>query len=228
MARRRSKKDEEADIIEEPAKIEESYKQEQGGTSRKIPLSVWILGLIVVILGLLLYRNKDLIVVGMVDKRPVFSWELGSRLKQRFGQQVLSEMIDEMLVSQEAGKKGIVVTEKEINEKIAEVEKSLGKQITLSQALQQQGVSLTDFKSQIRLRILVEKLLAGKIKVTDKEVDDYLSKNKKSIEAFAGTDSAKQKQYVTDSLKQQKTGDEFTKWFSDLKSKSKVSIFLQP
>ena len=40
---------------------------------------------------------------------------------------------------------------------------------------------MDEFKEQIRVQKLVEKLIGKDIKVTDKEIDDYIEKNKDSI-----------------------------------------------
>lgn len=183
--------------------------------------------LALIILVFLAYKNKDLFLAGMVDGQPIFSWELNSRMSARYGQQTLDEIINERLVLSEAAKKGITVTDKEIKDKIAEVEKSLGGQTTLPDALKQQGLTMEEFQKQIKLRLVVEKTLADKVKVSEKEIDNYLTSNKDTIATYAGSESASQRKYATDTLKQQKTSTEFEKWFNDLKAKAKISKFLR-
>jgi len=199
-------------------------KKDEG--KKKFPKFVFVL--VLAILAFLLYKNKDIFLAGTVDGKPIFAWELNGRLRQRYGQQAIQEIISERLVLAEANKKGIKATEKEIQDKIAEIEKGLGGQAKLPDVLKQQGLTMVDFRMQVELRILVDKMIGTSIKVNQKEIDDFLVQNKDNIETYAGTDSAKQKAYAEDSLKQQKTSEAFDKWFNDLKSKAKITTYSQP
>lgn len=225
-SRRIVKNEVESDFSSTMNKNAFSSEERKGGGKKKFPLFVFIL--ILGILVFLVYKNKDLFISGTIDGKPIFAWELNGRLRQRFGQQVMQEIISERLVLGEAAKKGIKVSEKELQDKISEIEKGLGGQAKLPDVLKQQGLTMADFREQVELRILVDKMIGDKIKIAQKEIDDFLLKNKDSIESFAGSDSAKQKQYAEDSIKQQKTSEEFDKWFNDLKSKAKITSFIQP
>lgn len=182
--------------------------------------------LVLFIIGLFAYQNKSLFVVGSVDNKWIFTKELNQKLRERFGKQVLEEMVNERILLSEAAKKGISVTKEEIEQKVAEITKNLGTQTSLSEVLKQQGMTEADFKKQVEMRLIVEKMLGDKVKVTVTEITDYIENNKAQLESGVGSDSAVLKKYAEDYLKQQKIGTEFEKWFTEIKQKVKISNFL--
>lgn len=198
----------------------------QNNSETKKNYLLYILFLLLIALGFILYKNKDLYLSGTYNGKPVFAWELNSRLKQRFGSQVLDELINERIVLEEAAKKNIAVTQDEINKKVSEIEKSLGNKTSFDEALKQQGLTLEEFRNQIKLRLIVDKIVGSDVKVTDKEVEDYITKNEEMLKTLVGTDSAKVKTYTVDALKQQKISGLFEKWFTDLKNKTKIVKYL--
>ncbi len=185
----------------------------------------WLL-LIVAIIGLLTalaFRNKSLFVAAMVNGQPITRWQLNDQLTARYGNQTLDEMIGEKLLREEAAKKGIKVTSAEIEAKQADVMKRVGGQSNLEAALTQQGMTLADFRKQLEIQVLVEKLVADQVKVSDQEVANFIASNSASLTA---TDEAGQKAEARQILTQQKTSEAFSPWFAALKAKSSVIKFL--
>ncbi len=178
---------------------------------------------IIVLLGLLLWRQKSLFVVALVNNQPVGRWELEERLLGSYGAQTLDEIINEHLIIQEGQKKGIVVSDKEVADKVAEIDKSLGGKISLSDALASQGLSLTEFQKQIRLQLTLEKLAAGSLVVTETEISDYIASNSATLTA---TDEAGLKIEARDALLMQKKNVVLRQLFADLKNRAKVVKFL--
>jgi len=200
--------------------------QNENGSSKKRSYLPYIFIVLLIVLGYVLFKNKDLYLAGSYNGKPVFAWDLNSRLKQRFGSQVLDEIINEKIVLDEAAKKNINVSPDEINKKVSEIEKSLGNKTAFDEALKQQGLTIEEFRNQIKLRLVVDKIVGSDVKVTEKEVDDYLTKNEDMLKTVVGSDSAKLKTYASDALKQQKISGLFEKWFTDLKNKAKIVKYL--
>lgn len=181
--------------------------------------------LVLFILGLFVYQNKSMFIAGSVDNSLIFTKELNQRLQARFGKQILEEMINEKILLSEAAKKRVNITKEETDKKVTEITKNLGTQTTLVEALAQQGMTETDFRKQVEMRLIVEKLMNDKIKITAKEITDYVEKNKTQLEGAIGSDSAGLKKFAEENLKQQKIGTEFEKWFAEIKKKVKISNF---
>ncbi len=191
-------------------------------TDLKIIYYLRVVG-IVALLALLLVRHKELLVVAMVNNQPVSRLELESRLINQYGSQTLDEIINEHLIVQEGQKKGVSVTDKEVADKVTEIDKSLGGKISLTDALAGQGLSMEEFQKQIRLQLTLEKLAATSLVVTDTEITDYVSSNSATLTA---TDEAGLRQEARTVILAQKKNTILRQLFADLKSQAKVVKFL--
>jgi hypothetical protein len=81
-----------------------------------------------------------------------------------------------------------------------------------------------DLLTQLTLRGLVEKLLAGKITVSDKEIADYIQTNKSTLPT--NMTDAELKSNVSDQLKQQKLGTASQAWLDQLNKGAKINYFV--
>lgn len=186
--------------------------------------NILILLAIVIVIGALYYL-KGLFIAAIVNGQPITRIAIIQELEKRGGKQTLSSLTTQALILQEARKRNVDVNQKEIGEEVKKVEDNLKKQgQNLDSALSLQGLTRQDFEKQIRLQKLVEKMLSHDIKVTDKEVNDYIKKNKDSIpdniKPEEVTASARQQ------LQQQKLGTKAQEWLADLQAKAKIQYFV--
>lgn len=181
--------------------------------------------LIIVILILVAFFFKGLFVVALVNGEPITRIAIIQELEKQGGKQTLSSLINQTLILQEARKKNVQVSQDEINAAAKKIEDSLkGQGQNLDTALAMQGMTKQDFLMQLRLRSLVEKLLADKIKVSDKEIADYIDKNKETIPA--GMKEEEIKKNVTEQLKQQKLATESQTWLAELNKNAKINYLI--
>lgn len=178
---------------------------------------------VVLVLALLLWRNKSLLVVATVNGWPIPRWKLEERMVSRYGTQILEEIINEELIRQAGRQKGASISAKDIDDKIAEIEKSLDGKISLSDALAQQGMTMGEFRGQVELQLILDKLVGTSAVVTDQEVANYVASNSASL---TSTDPASQSAEAKSILLSQKKNAAYRQIFSDLKSQAKVSKFL--
>ncbi|MCL4397704.1 SurA N-terminal domain-containing protein [Patescibacteria group bacterium] len=181
-----------------------------------------VLGLLLIVLALLLYRNKGMFVAAMVNNQPIMRLSLDKQLESQYGDATLDEMVGEMLIRQAAAKNKITVTPAEIETKIASIEKTLNGQISLQDALAQQGETVADFRHRVELQLMLEKLTAGKVQVSDQEISDYIDKNRASMTA---TDEAGLREEAKTDLTNQKQNTILQQYFSSLKSQAKILKF---
>lgn len=184
----------------------------------KIALAVLILGLVA-----LFVSNKGLLVAAVVNGKPIFRWELNSVLVSRFGKQTLDGMISEALINEEARKAGVAVTQAEMDTKTKSLVESIGGGMSIDQLLQYQGMSRADFDSQLRLQMMVEKLLGKDIKVTDEEVTNYIATASATLTA---TDEAGLKDEARQAILSQKINEKLQPWFTSLRAKANILRFL--
>lgn len=182
-----------------------------------IPLAVLLLVAVVVL------KNKNWVIVASVNGQPITRWQMDSRLVSMYGAQTLDQMVNEMLLRQAAAKKGITVSQADIDSKIADVEKSLAGKISLRDALARQGLSMQEFRQQVELQLLFEKITADQVQVSDQEIADYITKNRNTLTA---TDDAGLKEEAKTTLQSQKKNEVFNKYFSDLRNSAKINKYL--
>ena len=161
-----------------------------------IPLAVLVVFLVV-------YLLRSWFVVAMVNGQFVTRSAFESAMEQQDGKQILNSLITQKLIEQEAARKGVSVKQSDIDSQIKTIDKQLASQgQTLDQALAARGMTKSDLEDQIRLQSLLDKLLADEIKVSDKEVQDYIDKNKDSLPQ--GQSDSQLKATVKQQLQQEK------------------------
>jgi parvulin-like peptidyl-prolyl isomerase len=184
-----------------------------------------LIGLIVVILVVGAFLLKGLFIAALVNGEPITRITVISELEKQSGKQALTSVINQTLIFQEAKKKKITVSQSEINASLKQIEDSLKAQgQDLNTALAAQGMTRQDLMTQLKLRNLVEKLLADKITVTDAEVTDYITKNKETLPTNMA--EAEIRKNVGAQLKQQKLGSASQAWLDQLNKDAKINYFV--
>lgn len=203
-------------------------KEEKTGTlTPKTPkIRTWrnVVIVILIVLGVLLWKFKGAFIAATVNNQPISKWQLGRELEKRFGSQVLDNLINERLILAGARQKGIFVTDGEIKEREKQVEERMGGETNFNEALKVQGLSRDDFRKQVEIQISIEKLFGKEASVSGAEIEDYISKNKERYKN--ATDSTLIKKEVDNILRQQKTVDLFEKWFEEIKKNAQITKYL--
>ena len=180
----------------------------------------------IIVVALLLFLLRGQLVVATVNGRQISRLNLIRELEKKDGKTVLESLITEQLISQEAEKRKITLLDAEINKEISTIEKSVAKQgQNLDLLLTQQGMTRSDLLKQVKIQLLLKKMVGQNIIVTDKEINDYIDKNKASLPS--GTDPATLKPQIKTQLEQQKANEKIQKLISDLQSKAKIQYLLK-
>lgn len=191
---------------------------------RKLPKSVSLFIGLLVILGLL-YLARSLFIVAVVNGQPIDRFTFTNELQKQGGKKVLTDMVTKTLILQEANKKHITVSDKEVDAQMKKIEENVKQQgQDLDQLLAAQGMTRNDLREQIKIQKIVEKILADKIKVSDQEVTAYIEKNKANFPA--GTTDAQMKAQATQQLQQTKLSSAYQTWIADLEKNAKIIDFV--
>ncbi|MBP6882210.1 MAG: SurA N-terminal domain-containing protein [Candidatus Levybacteria bacterium] len=208
-----------------------SYRSSATATMKRLnirPMHAILAIIVLLIVGLLIYF-RGFFVVATVNGKPIdrltYMKEVEgiyvSEARTTAGKQAMNQLVTKTLLHQEAEKKNVSVTEKEINDEVAKTRKSLeGQGQNLESALAMQGDTLANYKERIQLQKLLEKLV-GEIKVSDKEITDYVEKNKESIPA--GTKDADIKAQAKEALRQEKFNTQVQTLIQNLQKNAKIS-----
>lgn len=180
---------------------------------------------VLIIVAILIYFFKGLIVAATVNGEPVYRLSVISELEKQAGKQALGSMVTKTLILQEARRKQVVVSNNEVDVEVKKINDSLAKQgQNLDQVLLMQGVSKQDFVEQVRLQKLAEKLVSSEVKVTDKEVNDYIQQNKETLPQNLNLDDLKKQ--VTETIKQQKMSTKLQELIQNLQKNAKINYFV--
>ncbi len=185
---------------------------------------VTVIVAVLIVIGLL-YYFKGLFLVASVNGEPITSVSVIQELEKQNGKHILDSQITKILILQEAKKQNVNVSKDEINNEIKKIEKSFPEQGQLDQMLSLRGMTKNDLVEQIKIQKLIEKMVGKDIKVSDKEISDYIEKNKTSIPE--GAKPQELNAQIKTQLQQQKLAEKFQPWLENRKKNAKISYFLK-
>lgn len=193
---------------------------------KKSVLKIHLLFLILLLLaaGVAGYIYKDKILVALVNGKPVFRYQLNNVLVKSFGKEALENLIVENLIKDEVRKNQINVSESDIDKEVEKISKNLGNGMKIEDALKTQGMTLADLRSQLKLRLQVNKILEKDISVSAEEIDKFIKDNGNALTA---TTEAEKRVEATNALTEQKLSAKIQTWISDLLAKAKITRFLK-
>ena len=172
------------------------------------------------------YFVKNNLIAATVNGKYIWRSKIVKQLETYYGANILNTTIEQELIKQEADSKNIKVTDTEVAEQIKKIEESMASSgQTLDQALAESGMTRKDLEENYGLNILVEKLLAERVTVTDEDVQKYIDENKDSFPE--GTDLEQVKTIVTEQLKQEKMGTQYQSMIDELKAKADIKTVVK-
>lgn len=214
--------------VTKPEKIEAQEKifnQKAPRFGFRIKRSYVIWGALVLLAVALIYGVKNLIIAATVNGQPISRIAVVKELERQGGKQALNALVTKTLILQEAKKQNVSVNQDEINKELKKIEENIKKQgQTLDQALTLQGMTREQLVEQIRLQKMIEKIVGKDIKVSDKEVTDYIKKNQDALPQEP--DPKKQQDLVREQLRQQKLNEKVNTWIEDLRKNAKIQSFV--
>jgi FKBP-type peptidyl-prolyl cis-trans isomerase (trigger factor) len=192
---------------------------------RRLPLKLIIpLAILVIAFFILGLKVRGLVFSALINKKPITSWQFAKTLYQRYGSQVLEDLIFEELIAQEAQTNQIIVADEEIQEEIENIKEQLGGEDSFQSALEAQGISLEEFKKGARIQLTIQKLLEKRISITDREIDAFVQQYQGQMEA---TEEMLLREEAYDILKSEKMSEAYNNLFPELEEKANVLRFLK-
>ena len=173
---------------------------------------------LVLLVGILFIFKKELFVAGSVNGRFITTPEFYNHLVKAGGADAFDSIVREIIVKQEAQKRGFVATSEDVDKKVAEIEKRLGGKEAFSQALSTNNTSIEELRKQLTIQALVEKILEKEVQVSDSEVAKYMKDNKVETKG-------RSKEEVREELKLRKLNEKFPSWFEEVKNLARIQKF---
>jgi foldase protein PrsA len=182
--------------------------------------------LVLVILGALAYNFKQLFIVVLVNWKPITRLAFDRQLEKQVGKNFLENEIDRQLILQEAAKQKVGLQNAEVDDKIREIQKQVeSRGSKLEDLLSLQGQTVESLKDQLKIQLLIEKILGKDISVAEEEIKTYYDQNKASLASDKSFDELKSS--ISQQLRQQKLSEKVAPWLKDLRAKANIQYFLQ-
>lgn len=214
-------------LVEKKVIVEEMVPMKK--TSSKIPKKVFIFALILLIVVGGFYFGRKTFFAASVNGQLVSRLSVIKDLEKQGGKKVLDTVILKTLINQEAKKRNLSVSQSEVDTEIKKIETNVSSQgSTLDALLAQQGMTKSDLIGEIKLQLLVTKMVDNNITVSAKEVDNYLaSQNSQNSLGVSQTTPGLNRVQAESAIKQQKLQAEIQKFVADLKAKAKINYFIK-
>lgn len=188
-----------------------------------VPRKTFTLTLAVILVLVLLFFSKKYFIAATVNGRPVSRLAVIKELEKQGGKKILENLVVKALILQEAEKRKINIDQKTVDGEIKKIEANVKSQgSTLDQALQAQGMKKSDLVEEIKVQLALQKMAGDDVKVTDKEVNDFITASKTQ----QGFDQEIPKEQAAAQLKQQKIQQKMQSFVTDLKTKAKITYFV--
>ncbi|MDP2671505.1 MAG: SurA N-terminal domain-containing protein [bacterium] len=189
-------------------------KSEYNSHASLYPLVIFIIIVLIVLAALFTFR-RGLFLAGTVNGQFVSTPEFYQKLVQGGGTSTFDTLTRDILIKQEAAKKKLTVSQKEVDSRLTTVEKNLGGKDNLNNALSQNNLTLAELKKQLEVQLLAEKILDKDLQVSDAEVTKYIAENKDATKNMSRDE-------VKEQLRTEKFNTKFTSWYDELKKNAKI------
>lgn len=168
------------------------------------------------------YLLKSFFIVAMVNNRPIWRLSIVNYLETQYGAEAYDTLLSKSLILREAKKQNIDPSKDEVNAEINKIKAQFeGTGQSFEEALTLQGMSMKQLEENIYMKLVVEKLMADKVTVSEEEIANFITEN----EAFMGEMSDEEKvQVAREQLMQQKLSTEFQTFITNLKSSAKIKV----
>lgn len=195
------------------------------GVSSFNPVKITIV-LVIIGIALLLYFFQDKYMFAKVNGKPITTFAVLQELEQvkrNEVAEVVNIMIDKSLLLQEAQKRGISISEEEIDKEMQKTEEALKQSgQTLDSQLALLGMTREGLRENYRIQKSVEKMI-GKSEVSDEEINKYIEQNKDVLPP--DQEEQQIRKTVREQLSQQKLGQAYQELITNLRKNADIQEF---
>lgn len=184
-----------------------------------------LIALGVVVFVVLLYLGRGLFIAATVNGQPISRLAVINELEKQSGQPVLDSLITRILVQQAAKEKKIEISNDEIQAEIDRITAEFKEQgQDLNALLEAQGLSQEKFRDEVKIQLIVTKLLGDEAKVTDEEFNEFMVQNPDLFTEDENQEEAKSS--LRKQLEQQKLAQKYQEWMTNIRSEAKINSFV--
>lgn len=116
-------------------------------------------------------------VVASVNGENISKTDLYARMEKQVGADVVTEMIEELLINQAAKAANIAVSSAEVDAEIKQITESIGGEESLKQALAQYNMTMDQLRANRTLDLKVMKIVTKDVKTDDATLKTFFDQN---------------------------------------------------
>lgn len=181
-----------------------------------------ILALVIILIAVLVSLKKSWFIAATVNGSFISNFEVLKEEDSQYRKQIIDQLTSEKLILNEAQKKGVKVSNQDIDAKIAEIEKQYGGAAGFDAILAQQGLTRANVRNQIKISLALEKMYGPEVTVTSDEVAKFIEQNKDQMQSSTSAELEKE---ATQIIKSQKQNQIFSQKFQEIKKAANIQIF---
>lgn len=120
-------------------------------------------------------EKKENRVLARIGDREIRESDLTHNLMDRYGAELLNQMIDREAIQQKADKMGLKLEREELDRELERMQQGYDSEEQFYIAMKEQiGLSKEDLREDVYYKLLLEKIATSGIVVSDKEVDSFI------------------------------------------------------
>lgn len=190
----------------EPGKAAETPKAKMTFAVDRKKAAVGIAAVAAIVLGYFAWtRLQPTFVAARVNGRTITRLEVIRELERQGGSSVLDNLISDRLIENKAEAEHVTISASDIDAEVGKLKTQLTAQgQTLDAYLASQHVTQAFLMDRLRLRLILQRLLADKMTVTDADIDADIKQNAASFPKGTDTSAPAFRDGIRDQLSQQK------------------------
>lgn len=162
--------------------------------------------------------------VAVINGHPIRRSEYFDELDSRYGMKTLDTIVTETIIYQEAKKRNVKVSKKEIDAAMKKLAGTFNDATAFDAALSEQGLNRTTMEERLTLNKLLETMVRQDIKITDKDIDTYINSHKSE---YPGKKvSTEKRNEIKEILIKTQLPTQIQIFVADLRKKAEIEIHL--
>ncbi len=224
-SKKATKKSSKAPVVNSSSAIE-TKTTKSNLTPKNKKLIIVLAAIIFIIVALALYY-KSLFVAATVNGQPITRIAVVKQLEKQSGKQTLDALVTQTLILQEAKKRNINITQKDVDTELGKITKNVEAQgSTLDQALAAQGMTKNQLMEQIKIQIALDKMVGNDFKASQKEIDEFVTQTQAQLPEGSTTTAAEIQSQAKSQIAQEKKQQAMQELIAKLQKEAKIKTFV--
>lgn len=161
--------------------------------------------------------------VAVVNGERIYKSEFYDKLEESYGQTIAGQLIDEVLIYQEASKNNIVIDDADIEKEIKSLEENYGGKEILDGELENRGITRDELKTQIETTLIVQEILGKEIEITEEEKLEFFDQYKDVLLTDNDDPTYEEAEdEVEEVLLEQKIGQKVQPWLTEIRDAANI------